>query len=241
MSPATSLGYLASGRADVRPRRGKPPLRLYVAACLAMVTGLTIAAVLIWSSIVSPRPVWEIALLYLQVVILVLAPVFLMMGKKWAYAATISSTVGMTVYVAGIVAMSSVLLLPLVGALIVVLVALVCSPLWVAGLILLSAPVERAFEAAKTGRISVYLNSAGKEDGVVDPKEFPPVRMKWVYVPVTWPAWQYPWAGTPWAGHWAGGQWTPGHWMSAPAYGGPAPGSGTGGSARVPGDAAPRP
>lgn len=229
MIPRTNLGYPPSGRADGLPRPGRPPLRLYVAACIATATGLVIAAVLIWSSIVSPRPLWEIALLYLQVVILVLAPVFLMMGKKWAYAATISSTVGMTVYVAAIVAMSSVLLLPFVGALIVVIVALVCSPLWVAGLILLSAPVEKAFEAGKKGRISVYLNSAGREHGILDPKEFPPIRMKWIYVPVTWPSWRDPWAGTPSGGPSTWGHWTPQHWMWAPAYGGPTPLLDTGG------------
>ena len=182
-------------RGATRQPRARPPARLYIGGALASLYGIAILVLLSVSAVVSGSPLWFVVVAYLNASILVVAPLLMMMGNRLGYSATVAATAGLIFTLALELAFSGVVLLPFAGPVIVVVLAVLTAPAWVAMWLVLSTPVEQSFDADRKRGVAVYLNAGMKEPLLVDPKENPEYPTQIVWLPV-----YHPWFGGPYGG-----------------------------------------
>jgi hypothetical protein len=177
-----ALGYapaVSYYRAPPRPVARSRPWQLVVGAMLAMISGIAVLLLVTLSSVFS-RSVVLLVIVYLPASVLVLAPVFMLMGYRWAYSFTVSGLLGLVLFAALSLVGSELLLLP-VFVIVVVLVAMVLAPVWISLWLLLTRRVEQVFEGGRKQQLSVYYRSGEEEPYMQDPKEIQPHAV--VYVP----------------------------------------------------------
>ena len=154
-----------SWRASLRSR----PWQLLVGATLAIVWGLVVLGFGV-SEVLGTGSIVLLVLVYVPASVLVISPVFMLMGYRWAYALTVSGLLGSTLVLVLSLVSSELLLLPIFPFLIV-LASIIAAPLWLALWMLLSSRVERVFEGARKRQVSVYYMAGGEEPPMLDPKE----------------------------------------------------------------------
>ncbi len=176
----------------IRPSR---PWQLIVASILAMLSGIAILTIFTLEA-VSSGSVTLVFLSYLPASALVLAPIFMLMGYRWAYSFTVSGLAGVVIAAILLVVGSEAILLP-AFVLVVAILATVLAPVWISLWLLLTRRVEEVFEDRGPRRICVYYNGGAEEPPMQDPKEIVPHTV--VYMP-TLPYYGY--AG--YAGYYAG-------------------------------------
>lgn len=169
----------------VRVRRSRP-WQLVVGAILAMLSAIALLTVLVLVNVAS-RSVIVVLLAYIPASALVLAPVFMLMGYRWAYSLTVSGLAGLVMAVVIFLLPSEVLLLP-VFVLVAVFLALVLAPVWVSLWLLLTRRAEEVFEGPRKRQLTVYYRNGEEEPYMQDPKEIPAHTI--VYVP-TAPSYGY--------------------------------------------------
>ncbi len=185
-----SYPYYGAWRRPAKPERSRPAT-LIVAAILAMLSGV---AVLVAGTLVTVRTSQSIPLLllaYIPASVTVLAPIFMLMGYRWAYSLTVSALAGQVLLVVLSLVPTELVLLP--GFIfLLAIAAFVLAPVWISLWLLMTEKVERIFEGPRKFQLSVYYNEGEEEPPMEDPKEIPETVV--VYVPAA-PSYGY-W-GTP--------------------------------------------
>ncbi len=203
--------YSSTWQRPRRPERSRPPA-LIVSAILAMVSGVAILVVVTLVAVSTSRSILLLLLAYIPASVTVLAPIFMLMGYRWAYSITVSALAGQVLW-AVISLVPTELVFSPGFVFFLAIAAFVMAPVWISLWLLMTEKVERVFEGPRKPQLSVYYNEGEEEPAMEDPKEIPQSVV--VYLPAP-PGYGY-W-GTPVSVAGASGYWGYSPYGAYPSY-----------------------